>query len=85
MYCRLQLESSNLENRRGIQKTLFPDGIFYNAESHTHLTRNPNLFIELTRSISEACEGIKKGADQENLEKSLLVPESRLELPTFGL
>ena len=45
-------DSSNLEKKRRLHKTLFPEGIFYNAQKHQDLTRNVNTFVELVASIS---------------------------------
>lgn len=77
--------SGELEDKRTLQKTLFPDGIFYDAKNYQYLTRNTNKFIELVACLSMNCEDIKKEDSQKMLEKSSLVPGSRLELPTSGL
>ncbi len=77
--------SSDLDGKRLLQKTMFPDGIYYDAKNHQYLTRKMNNFIELTASISATCEENKKRNFQENLENSSKVSGSRLELPTFGL
>jgi site-specific DNA recombinase len=77
--------SSDFEGKRILHKTLFPEGIFYNVEKHQYLTRKVNSFIELVSSISTACNGNKKRNFQNVIENSCPVPESRLELPTFGL
>ena len=77
--------SSDLEGKRQMHKILFPDGIFYNAQKHQYLTRNVNKFVELVASISASCEENKNGNSQFFIENSRPVPESRLELPTFGL
>jgi hypothetical protein len=74
--------SGELEDKRTLQKTLFPDGIFYDAKNNQYLTRNTNKFIELVACLSMNCEGIKKEDYQNLIEKSSLVPESRLELPS---
>ena len=77
--------SSDLEGKRQMHKILFPEGIFYNAQKHQYLTRNVNKFVELVASISASCEENKNGNSQFFIENSRPVPESRLELPTFGL
>ncbi|MBS1512434.1 MAG: recombinase family protein [Bacteroidetes bacterium] len=77
--------SSDLEQKRSMHKTLFPEGIFFNAQKHEYLTRKTNQFIELVASISSCYEANKKGSFQNFIENSRPVPESRLELPTFGL
>ena len=65
--------SSELEDKRALQKTLFPDGIFYDAKNNQYLTRNTNQFIELVACLSSNCEDIKKEDSQSLLEKSSLV------------
>lgn len=77
--------SSDLEDKRILHKTLFPDGIFYNVQSHEYLTRKVNSFVELVSSISASCKENKKRNSQNIIENSCPVRESRLELPTFGL
>ena len=77
--------SSDLEGKRALHKTLFPEGIFYNAQNHQYLTRKTNQFVELVSSISSAYSGNKNRSSQNFIENSYPVPESRLELPTFGL
>jgi hypothetical protein len=74
--------SGELEEKRALQKILFPEGIFYDAKNNQYLTRNTNKFIELVACLSMNCEGIKKEDYQNLIEKSSLVPESRLELPS---
>jgi site-specific DNA recombinase len=77
--------SSDFDGKRILHKTLFPHGIYFNAENHQYLTKKVNGFVELVSSISTAYCGNKKGNFQNNIENSRPVPESRLELPTFGL
>ena len=77
--------SGELEVKRAFQKTLFPDGIFYDAKNNQYLTRNINQFVELVSCLSSSCEDIKKEDSSNLIEKSSLVPGSRLELPTSGL
>ena len=50
----LMWTSSDLENKRRIQKTLFPDGIYYNVEKHEYLTTKTNEFIALASSITKS-------------------------------
>ena len=77
--------SGELEEKRALQKTLFPEGIFYDVKNNQYLTRNKNQFIELVNCLSTSCEDIKKEDLCIFSEKSSLVSGSRLELPTFGL
>lgn len=77
--------SGALEEKRALHKTMFPEGIYYNAQNHEYLTRETNRFIELVSSLSVDYEGNKKGSFQDFSENSHPVSGSRLELPTFGL
>ena len=52
--------SGELEEKRALQKTLFPEGIFYDVKNNQYLTRNKNQFIELVNCLSTSCEDIKK-------------------------
>lgn len=76
--------SSNLDTKRRIQKTLFPDGIYYNAINHECLTTNTNSFIGLTRCLSDRYSEKEKGNFQFKIENSLPVPGMGVE-PTLAL
>ena len=71
--------SSDLDNKRRIQKTLFPDGIYYNVEKHEYLTTKTNEFIELARCITKSYTKKENGNFQEFLENSHLVPRRGVE------
>lgn len=43
--------SSELEEKRMLHKTLFPDGIYYDVENNQYLTKNTNKFIKLIDCI----------------------------------
>ena len=77
--------SSDLEGKRALHKTLFPEGIFYDAQNHQYLTRKINQFVELVSSISTTYDEKKNRNLQNFIENSGPVSGSRLELPTFGL
>ncbi len=77
--------SSDLEGKRILQKTLFPDGIFFDAKKHEYLTFNSNKFLGLISSLSENYVEKKNATFPKFDEKSRFVSGSRLELPTFGL
>lgn len=49
----IQWASHDLERKRWMHKTLFPDGIYYNAEKHIYLTSQENEFLRLTHCIAE--------------------------------
>ena len=71
--------SSELEDKRALQKNLFPDGIFYDAKNNRYLTRSKNKFIDLVVCLSMSCKDIKKEDSQSLLEKSSLVPRTGIE------
>jgi site-specific DNA recombinase len=48
--------SGELEAKRALQKTLFPEGIYYDAKNNDYLTRNTNKLIELIACLSIDCE-----------------------------
>ena len=77
--------SSDLENKRRMQKTLFPEGIYYNVKNHCYLTTSANNFISLTKCIADRCEGKENGNFQELLENSRSVARSGVEPETSGL
>ena len=70
--------SSKLAAKRILQRTLFPEGIFYNREKHQDLTRNVNRFVELVSSISNSCEENKKRNSQKNLKIPIRYREADL-------
>lgn len=72
--------SNNLERKRWMHKTLFPDGIYYSVKNHEYLTSSANEFLELTRSITKDYEENKNGNFQAVLENSRLVVPARIEL-----
>ena len=65
--------SSELEEKRVFQKTLFPEGVYYDAKNNQYLTRTTNQFIELVSCLSSRCEDIKKEDSSLKNEKSSLV------------
>lgn len=52
--------SSDLEGKRRLQKTLFPDGIYYNVQKHSYLTKKMNSFIALTSQLAQDFADNKK-------------------------
>ena len=77
--------SSDIEGKRILHKSLFPDRIFYNSQNHQYLTRKMNRYVELVSSISNSCKENKKGSSQNFLENSHSVARSGVEPETFGL
>ncbi len=74
-----------IEDKQNLQLTLFPDGIYYNAENHTYLTKKINSFMLLSKTISTNCEVKKIGINQKRVDLSRLVAGSGVEPETFGL
>ncbi len=77
--------SSDLNGKRILNKTLFPEGIFYHPQNPQYLTRNINRFVELVDSISKSCKRNKKGNSQKIFENSHSVARMGLEPITSGL
>jgi site-specific DNA recombinase len=77
--------SSDLEGKRILHKTLFPEGIFYNVQKHEYLTKNKNQFLELVTSVSCFYSSNKNGNFQKSFENSHPVAGSGVEPETFGL
>ena len=53
--------SVGLEDKRNLQQTLFPDGIYYDVKNHQYLTKEINTFVLLSNTISKDYEVKKKG------------------------
>ena len=56
--------SVGLEDKRNLQQTLFPDGIYYDVKNHQYLTKEINSFVLLSQTISKDYEVKKKGINQ---------------------
>jgi len=61
--------SGDLEEKRALQKIIFPEGVFYDAKNNQYLTRDMNQFIELVNCMSDDYEGIKKAEVSKNPPK----------------
>jgi hypothetical protein len=57
------------------QKTLFPDGVFYDVENNQYLTKNTNKFIELIDCILGSYDLKTKEEFPVKAENSSLVAE----------
>ena len=40
-------DRSDLENKKVMSRTLFPEGVMYDPENHRYLTKNVNSYFEL--------------------------------------
>jgi site-specific DNA recombinase len=74
--------SNDLERKRIMHKTLFPDGIFYDAEKHECLTTQTNGFITLTNCLAEEYKQNKKPESSISLDYSVLVENIGVEPTT---
>ena len=77
--------SVGLEDKRNLQQTLFPDGIYYDGKNHQYLTKEINSFVLLSQTISKDYEVKKKGINQIEPEISPSVARSGFEPETSGL
>jgi DNA invertase Pin-like site-specific DNA recombinase len=77
--------SVGLEDKRNLQRTLFPDGIYYDVKNHQYLTKEINSFVLISQTISKDYEVKKKGINQVEPEISPSVARTRFEPGTSGL
>ncbi|MEY3873903.1 MAG: hypothetical protein RL363_624, partial [Bacteroidota bacterium] len=77
--------SVGLEDKRNLQQTLFPDGIYYDVKNHQYLTKEINSFVVLSNTISKDYEVKKKGINQVEPEISPSVARPGFEPGTSGL
>ena len=68
-----------------LQKLLFTDGIYYNEQKDETRTTKINSVFLLIASLNSTSGQKNNGLQSDFSLKSVSVPESRLELPTFGL
>ncbi len=61
---------SGLENKRKIQKILFPEGFYYDVENHEYLTKKINGFVLVTCEFSRKYVENKNGSFQYSTENS---------------
>jgi site-specific DNA recombinase len=78
-------DRSNLENKKILSRTLFPDGVLYDPKNHCYLTKNVNSYFVLINSLSTSYKENKKGINQSNADVSHFVARTRVELVTSGL
>lgn len=77
--------SGDLEEKRRIQKMVFPEGIRYNREKDAYRTPRVNSIFTAISVLSMVSEGNKKGTSSKNMNLSHLVAGAGLEPTTFGL
>ena len=76
---------AKVENKKQIQKLVFPDGLILDTKNRQYLTSNVNKLFVLSRSFTDECRGMKKGLSTQKSEKSSTVAGTRVELVTSGL
>jgi site-specific DNA recombinase len=76
-------DSSNFEGKQRIQKTMFPEGIFYNVEKHLYLTGEINRFIRYTSHLASVLGQNENRISRFDIEKSYSAPPSGLEPETL--
>lgn len=77
--------SSDLEGKRRIQRTVFPDGILYDAKNHKCLTEKLNEFVRVSVDLARVPSENEKANFQDFLENSLSVARKGVEPLTSGL
>ena len=61
---------AKVENKKQIQKLVFPDGLILDTKNRQYLTSNVNKLFVLSRSFTDECRGMKKGLSTQKSEKS---------------
>ena len=67
-------ENLEYNQKRVLQKLLFPEGLQYSLKNKEYLTSKAGVLFELTNCFSNIYGGIIKKTYQENPDKSHLVP-----------
>ncbi|MBI3134072.1 MAG: recombinase family protein [Bacteroidetes bacterium] len=75
--------SGNLEEKRRIQKLLFPEGIAYNHKNHVYRTIRVNVLFATIAVILRDSEQNKNGKNSNQLNFSRLVPKAGIEPALF--
>ncbi len=75
----------NIEIRKNIQKTVFPEGIVVDTNSRTYLTKKVNSLFLAKSQFMKTSGDRKEKLLTKNDEESSLVAEGGFEPPTFGL
>lgn len=85
--CKLESywENADIEDKKIMQKVLFPEGILFDKKTDRYRTENVNVVLEVMLKLSDDYDKKISGKIEELLALSALVARSRFELPTFGL
>ena len=78
-------DRSDLENKKIMSRTLFPDGVLYDPQKHRYLTKNVNSYFGLINTLSTNCKENKKGINQSNADLSPFVARPGFEPGTSVL
>jgi hypothetical protein len=71
-------DRSDLENKKVMSRTLFPEGVLYDPENHRYLTKNVNSYFGLINTLSTSYKENKKGINQSETNLSPLVASIEL-------
>ena len=66
-------DHSDLENKKVMSRTLFPDGVLYDPENHRYLTKKVNSYFGLINTLSTSYKENKKRINQSTADLSPLV------------
>jgi len=76
-------DRSDLEKKKILSRTLFPDGVLYDPEKHRYLTKKVNSYFSLINTLSNSCKANKKGINHVETDLSPTVARSGVE-PACG-
>jgi site-specific DNA recombinase len=78
-------DRSDLENKKVMSRTLFPEGLLYDPKNHRYLTKNVNSYFGLINTLSTNYKENKKGINQSDADLSPFVARPGFEPGTSGL
>lgn len=78
-------DRSDLENKKIMSRTIFPEGLLYDPEKHRYLTKKVNSYFGLINSLSSDYKENKKGTNQSKTDLSPSVARMGIEPITSGL
>ena len=78
-------DRSDLENKKIMSRTIFPDGVLYDPKKHRYLTKKVNRYFGLINSFSTNYKENKKGTNQSETDLSPSVARMGIEPITSGL
>ena len=72
-------QSGNLEEKRKLQKLVFPEGILYNHKNHIYRTTRINALFSVIAHLQRVSEENKNGKSSNFMNFSRLVPKKGIE------